>query len=371
MVLQELVLEDFRNYAHLDLNPSPGTTVFFGHNAQGKTNLLESIYLLARGSSHRAGADAEMVRWDRPSLVVRGVFGGASRSVEIEVSYSEQKGKSVLVNGIPRRQAEGLVPQVRVVLFVPDDLQMVKGAASLRRRFLDQEISQVDPTYAFDLSRYAKVLGQRNSLLRAGASPADPSVEIWTEQLIDHGGRLYQKRLLALRKIAPVARGVHSRFAPEEDLNVLYRPSVPLRGDEAIPQVEEAFRRRLRERANLERQKAVTLVGPHRDDIVFSLNGTDARQYGSQGQQRSIVVSVKVSEIEFLRVETGDLPVLLLDDILSELDASRRHRLLEAVSKDVQVFLTCTDHSPFRPDLPTRTEYYHVQSGQVEMVSGG
>ena len=371
MVLQQLVLEDFRNYRDLDLCASSGATVFFGQNAQGKTNLLEAIYLIARASSHRAGADAEMIHWGKPSFLARGIFESGTRTVEIEVSYSEQKGKSVLVNGIPRRQSEGLAPQVRVVLFVPDDLQMVKGPGALRRRFLDQEISQVDPTYIFDLSRYTKVLTQRNSLLRAGAAPGDSSVEIWTEQMVEHGARLYRKRLLALKKLAPVARTVHSQFAPGEDLDVLYRPSVPLRGDELIPEIEESFRKRLRERANLERDKAVTLVGPHRDDIVFSLNGMDARQYGSQGQQRSIVLGVKVSEIEFLRQETGDLPILLLDDILSELDASRRHRLLEAISKDVQVFLTCTDYSPFRQDLPVETQYYRVHGGKVERVCSG
>lgn len=371
MVLEELVLEDFRNYCDLGLRPGPGATVFFGENAQGKTNLLEAIYLVARGSSHRATADVEMVRWGQPSFLVRGVFAGGQRPVAIEVSYSEQKGKSVLVNGVPRRQSEGLAPQVRVVLFVPDDLQMVKGPAALRRRFLDQEVSQVDPTYSFDLSRYTKVLTQRNSLLRSGAAPADPSVQIWTEQMVEHGTSLYQKRLGALRKIAPVARSVHGQFAPGEELDVVYRPNVPLRGDEAKHQVEDAFRKRLKERENLEREKAVSLVGPHRDDIVFNLSGMDARQYGSQGQQRSIVVSVKVSELEFLRHETGDLPVLLLDDILSELDASRRRRLLEAVSRDVQVFLTCTDYVPFRQDLPDKTEYYHVEAGTVGKASGG
>jgi DNA replication and repair protein RecF len=371
VVLQEIVLEDFRNYSVLALRPSPGTAVFFGENAQGKTNLLEAIHLLARASSHRAGADGEMVRWGRPCFLARGVFAGASRTVEIEVTYSEQKGKTVLVNGISRRQSEGLAPQVRVVLFVPDDLQMVKGPASLRRRFLDQETSQVDPTYGFDLSRYTKVLGQRNSLLRAGSPPRDPGLEVWTDQLVEHGARLYQKRLDSLKKICPVARSVHGLFAPGEDLNVLYRPSVPLKGEEGLSQIEDAFRKRLAERAHLEREKAITLVGPHRDDIVFTLNGMDARQYGSQGQQRSIVISVKVSEIEFLRQETGDLPVLLLDDILSELDASRRRHLLEAVSRDVQVFLTCTDYAQFMRDLPTRTEYYRVKAGTVEQVSGG
>ena len=371
MVLEELVLKNFRNYEHLALVPGSGTNVFYGANAQGKTNMLEAVFVLSRGGSQRAERDAEMIRWGSDSFLVKGRVGAGPRPLEIEVVFSEEKGKTVRVNGLPKRLVEYLSPEVKVVLFVPDDLQMVKGPASLRRRFIDQEISQVDPAYASGLSRYNKVLAQRNALLRSGASPRDPGVEVWTEQLIEYGTKLCRKRLATLRKICPAARAIHSRFAEGEILDVTYRPSIPIAGDETDEEIQGVFGKRLQERAEEEQERGMTLVGPHRDDISFDIDGSDARHFGSQGQQRSIVVSMKVAELEYLRNETGYSPILLLDDILSELDASRRHGLLNTITRDVQVLLTCTDYSPFESELPIPTRYFRVSSGMLETDAGG
>jgi DNA replication and repair protein RecF len=371
LTLERLELRDFRNYEALEVNPAPGVNVFFGANAQGKTNILEAVFLLARGSSHRADRDVEMVRWGAASFCVRGQFLIESRDVGVEVLFSEEKGKTLRINGLPRRSVAGLLPDAQVVMFVPDDLQMVKGPASMRRRFLDQEIAQVNPSYGYDLSRYQKVLSQRNSLLRTGSRPDDPSVLVWTEQLVEHGTQVYKKRLPALRRLGRVAREVHKSLTGDEELEVTYRPSVPITGQEDDQTVKDAFTQRLKERASLERDKGMTLVGPHRDDIVFSIASMDARLFASQGQQRSIVVSMKVSELEFVRQETGRFPILLLDDILSELDASRRQGLIHAVSKEVQVFLTCTDYAPFESDLPGQTRYYRVEGGTVEAIARG
>jgi len=364
-------LKDFRNYEALEVHPTPGGNVFFGANAQGKTNILEAIFLLSRGSSHRADRDNEMMRWGTASCAVKGEFLVESRDVNIEVTFSEEKGKSTRINGLPKKSAAGLLPEVQVVLFIPDDLQMVKGPASMRRRFLDQEIAQVNPSYAYDLSRYNKVLQQRNSLLRTGARTDDPGIGVWTDQLVEHGSQVYRKRIPALRRLGRVAREVHLCLTGHEDLEVSYRPSVPISGQESFEQIKEAFTQRLRERAPLEQIRGMTLVGPHRDDIVFSIGSMDARLFASQGQQRSIVVSMKVSELEFVKQETGRFPVLLLDDILSELDASRRQGLISAVSSEVQVFLTCTDYSPFVSELPGQTRYYRVSNGTVEAASNG
>lgn len=371
MLLKRLNLINFRNYSSLEICPGRGVNVLFGDNAQGKTNVLESIYLLAKRTSHRAERDAEMVKWGERSFSVSGRFSHEHFEFEINIAFSEDKGKTVRVNGLPRRSTDGLVPDVQVVIFVPDDLQMVKGPASMRRSFLDHEISQVNSTYAFDLSRYNKAVFQRNSLLRNGASPKDPVVSVFTDQVVEYGTSIYRKRLSALRRIAPVAQHIHSKLTQGEKLEVIYKPSVPITGGETDQTIRELFYRRLEEKAGLEREKAMTLVGPHRDDILFMIGGRDARQFGSQGQQRSIVVSLKVSELHFVREETGRFPMLLLDDILSELDASRRHGLLSAVTQDVQVFLTCTDYSPFESELPRETRYYRVSRGSVEEQAGG
>ncbi len=371
MLLEALRLKDFRNYAVLEVSPGHGVNVFFGQNAQGKTNVLEAIFLLARMTSHRADRDQDMVRWGQKSFIVSGRFVEQDRCAEVRVFGGFEQPKQVTVNGVPKKHSEGLAPDVRVVLFVPDDLQMVKGPAAMRRRFLDQEIASVDPSYSHDLTRYTKVLSQRNALLRAGVAPDHESCKVWTDQLVEHGSRIYSRRVEMLRRLGPVARDIHLNLTGEERLDVIYRPSVPLRGDESLDSTNSLFRQRLRERAHLEQQKGMTLVGPHRDDIRFCIEGQDVRQYGSQGQQRSVVVSMKVAELHFVQDETGTYPILLLDDILSELDFVRRQGLLDAVADQIQVFLTCTDYSLFRDELPDRTAYYRVQQGLVEEMRDG
>lgn len=371
MFLSALALRDFRNYAGLELCFGHGVNVLFGKNAQGKTNILEAIYLLARSGSHRAERDSEMVRWGADSFLACGTFSEGGREFSVEVSFGGQKGKQVRVNRIPKKAAEALLPEVRVVMFVPDDLQIVKGPAALRRKFMDQQISSVNVSYAYDLARYTRVLSQRNSLLRTGLRPSDPTVEVWTEQLVQHGSVIYRKRLDALLKISPTAKKVHRDLTGSEQLEVTYRPSVPITGKETMEEISWLFQRRLSERAQLEQQKGMTLVGPHRDDIAFSIDGQDARHFGSQGQQRSVVVSMKVAELHHIKSETGTYPILLLDDILSELDASRRHGLLNAVEQQVQLFLTCTDYAAFSSELPERTSYYRVHAGKVEAEAHG
>jgi DNA replication and repair protein RecF len=371
LVLKRLSLKSFRNYDALEVLPAPGVNVFFGSNAQGKTNILEAIFLLARGYSMRADKDVELVRWGAPEFHARGEFIEEQREISIEVAFSPDKGKSVKVNGLSKRASQGLVPEIKAVLFVPDDLQMVKGPASLRRRFIDQEISQVNPSYAHDLARYQKALAQRNVLLRTGTPMNDPTLHAFTEQLVVHGTQVYKKRLVALRRLARVARDVHARLADGESLEVNYRPSVPISGNETDDDIRSAFFDRLKERAPAEAERGQSLVGPHRDDILFLVCGADARLFGSQGQQRSVVVSLKVSELEYIKQETGVYPLLLLDDILSELDVNRRHGLIGAVIDGVQLFLTCTDYSPFLSDLPERTRYFRVASGGVEMLNDG
>lgn len=381
MLLKRLNLRNFRNYKSLEMVPNSSVNVLYGANAQGKTNVLEAIHLLSRRRSHRADRDRDMVRWGEDAFSVEGVFGHQGTDFEVSVLYDEQRGKTVRINGLSRRAAERLFPDIHTVLFVPDDLQMIKGPASLRRNFIDQEISGVNSSYAFELTQYGKALSQRNSLLREGASSANPVLVAYTERLVEHGINIYKRRLRALSRLVPMARQIYLRLSQGELLEVMYRPSVDLprihteepNSDDKKSEnlIREAFYRRLEERQDLERARSVTLVGPHRDDIAFMVSGRDARHFGSQGQQRSVVVSMKAAELSFIYNETGHHPILLLDDILSELDEKRREAILSSVSKGVQIFLTCTDHSVFDPELLCEVDYFRVREGTMERVSDG
>ncbi len=329
---------NFRNYAALEIVPAPGVNVIRGKNAQGKTNLIEGLYLALRGFSFRTARINEVLRWGQEQGFVEVQVerrDGRAVSIRVDLRCSE---KTILLAGKPVAQTE-LGRQFGVVLFTPDDLQLVKGAPSARRRFLDLELGCFVPGYVEALKRYRQALHQRNHLLRRGGRAVRETLDQWTEQLCRYGAGVILGRLTVLREFVPLACRLFSAWAGE-DLAVRYRSSVNLNNDDRRAPVEENLRRAFAAVHQDELRLGRTQVGPHLDDLAFIINGRDARSFASQGQQRSVVLALKLAQITLWERYTGETPVALLDDVLFEFDRERRVRVLETVRTHAQVFLT-------------------------------
>ncbi|MEJ2210817.1 MAG: DNA replication/repair protein RecF [Anaerolineae bacterium] len=384
MRLTHLSLHNFRNYVRLDLDLEPGVTLLVGDNAQGKTNLLEAVFYLATSRSPHAGADREIVNWlatekeplPYSRLVGRVGRGGSELSIEITLVRYENNDdryrKQIQINGVSRR-AMDLLGQLNVVIFLPQDIDLVSGSPGGRRRYLDVTLCQVAPAYCRSLSRYNQVLSQRNALLRdlreQGGGGAE-QLAFWDEQLVEHGTRLIAGRREALEGLGVLARGVHRELtAGEEQLQVSYEPSLDVAGCETEAQIEAAFRRQLASLRRRETAAGMTLVGPHRDDVRFGVDGVDAGVYGSRGQQRTIALALKLAEVEFMNRRTGEQPVLLLDDVLSELDAHRRAFLMHALENGPQQsILTTTDLHALPAAFLRRCTLWRVEMGRLKQL---
>jgi DNA replication and repair protein RecF len=383
MRLTHLTLHNFRNYVRLDLDLLPGVTLLQGDNAQGKTNLLEAIYYLATTRSPHAGADRELVNWlaaeQEPlpyaRLVGRAVRGASDITIEITLTQqANNQGryrKQIRLNGVAKR-AMDLLGQLNVVLFLPEELALVSGPPSLRRRYLDATLCQIDPPYCRALSRYNQVVTQRNALLRdlreRGGDPAQ--LAFWDERLVEHGAYLVSRRWEALLALDQLARSVHGELTDgAEQLYLRYVPSVEMEGPAGTESVGIAFQAQLQALHPREIASGMTLVGPHRDEVRFVVNEVDAGVYGSRGQQRTAALALKLAEVDLMRHATGEHPVLLLDDVLSELDEHRRRFLVHALNDGVeQVIVTTTDVRSLPEELLQRCRLWRVQMGRLSTV---
>jgi DNA replication and repair protein RecF len=384
MRLTHLSLHNVRNYVRLDLDLPPGVTVLLGDNAQGKTNLLEAIYYLATSRSPHASADRELVNWltvEQEPLpyarwVGRVLRGTGEVTIEITLTQQENNGstyrKQIRLNGTGRR-AMDLLGQLNVVLFLPEDIALVSGAPASRRRYLDAMLCQVDPPYCRALSRYNQVITQRNALLRnlreRGGDPTQ--LTFWDERLVEHGTYLVAHRQEALRALDVLAHTVHAELTEGvERLRLRYVPSVEINGPEAAGGVGTAFQRQLQALRQREIAAGVTLLGPHRDDVRFLIDDIDAGIYGSRGQQRTVALTLKLAEVDLMRREVGEYPVLLLDDVLSELDAHRRRFLLHRLASPdgpQQAIITTTDLHSLSETFLRSCQLWRVQMGRLAM----
>ncbi len=384
MRLTHLSLHNFRNYVRLDLDLGPDVTLLVGDNAQGKTNLLESIFYLATSRSPHAGADREIVNWlaaqQEPlpyaRLVGRVARGSGDLAIEITLVQQENNDdryrKQIRLNGVAKR-AMDLLGQLNVVLFLPQDIDLVSGSPGGRRRYMDVTLCQVDPGYCRALSRYNQILSQRNALLRdlrEQGSGSAAQMAFWDEQLAEHGARLVGARREALEGVGVLAHQVHSELtAAEERLQVSYEPSLEVANSETGHQIEVAFQEQLGSLRQREMAAGMTLIGPHRDDVRFCIDGMDAGVYGSRGQQRTIALALKLAEVEFMRQRTGEHPVLLLDDVLSELDAHRRAFLMHVLEDGPQQsILTTTDLRVLPTTFLRRCDLWRVEMGRLKGV---
>ena len=365
MLLTRLALTNVRNYAELDLDPAEGLNVFVGANAQGKSNLLEAIAMLGTGKSFRTSKDADVVRDGTELAVVRGEARVRAGDVGIACSVAKNaRGtrKTYTVNGRDVRYASYL-GKLRVVTFVPSDLQLASGAPALRRALLNGALAQEDPVYYRELARYSKALKQKNALLRE-ASPCDPELlAIYEHAMVESGTYLMLARNHFISAVAVEARKAHERFTGgAEKLEIAYEPNVPYE----VPTQEAvaaALGARFRAVAESERARKASAAGPHRDDLGLTLDGASLAAYGSQGQQRTAVLALKVAEYAVMRERAGEAPLLLLDDVLSELDEERATAFLRGVGDYEQAFVTAT-HLP--GGLPARARIATVREAHVE-----
>ena len=398
MRLIRLLLSDYRNFHRLDLRLPAGLSLFLGDNAQGKSNLLEAIHLLATMRSPRAQSEAQLIRWqaqDEPLPSARIVGEAESRGgplkVEVTVVGREGNGgllasRGVRVNGLPKRLSEA-VGQLTAVLFTADDLHLVKGPPSLRRRYLDITIAQVDAAYLGARQRYEKVLLQRNHLLRRIRERLARPQELafWNQELVREGAYIFSARARALAAIGALAATIHAELAPGQELRLLYQPclsgrqarlpvrqtGLPLEGEAKLsPEAEPEEIAALfadAQRRYLERETAagMTLLGPHRDDLSFFLDGMASADFASRAQQRTIALALRLAEARYLWAQRGEPPILLLDDVLSEMDAQHRRCVLAAIAQYEQVLITATDLAPFPADLLAPAALYQVAEGTV------
>ncbi len=373
MFLSSLQLRGFRNYQELDIHFSPGLNVIYGDNAQGKTNLLEAIYLLATGKSHRTSRDHELIHEHMNALLARATVERKTGELSLELSLARDSRKQLKINGISEKKIARLVGNMTAVFFSPDDLQLLKGPPAGRRRFLDIELSQISQNYLYHLIHYNRTLSHRNTLLKQ--EPLDTEMlAVYTDQLIATGAQLIARRSRAVKRLSVLAANYHKLLSQgKEELQLEYQ-SQGAEPDQ-VPSPEEAAERlysQIQQRQREEARRQVTLVGPHRDDVGFRINGRDARQYGSQGQQRTAVLSLKLAELQFMYEELGEYPILLLDDVASELDPHRRNYLLNAVQDGIQTFVSCTDLEDLMVrKWPDHHRLFRVSSGRVEIDGRG
>jgi DNA replication and repair protein RecF len=379
--LNHLKVTDYRNLRAVDLDFPRDVAIVIGPNAQGKSNLLEAIYLLATMRSTRVETDAQLIRRDAladvlPAARVVGEASTANGPLKIEVTLVGRAGangpiatKTVKVNGVAKRLSDA-TGRLTAVLFTAEDLDMITGAPSLRRRYLDLTLSQIDPHYSAARSHFERVLTQRNSLLkriREGVAHTD-ELEFWDEQLATDGAVLFHARAAAVGRIAELARGAHANLAPGESLVVEYQPKLErperLAGmDEAA--VREAYLKALSASVARDTGAGMTTQGPHRDDVTFTLDGLQAAGFASRAQQRTIALSLRLAETQLLRERRGESPVLLLDDILSEMDAARRASVLAALGDVEQMLVTGTDWDRFPEEFLDSASLFEVEEGSV------
>jgi DNA replication and repair protein RecF len=369
LFLKHIELTDFRNYQELSVDFTAKKVILLGNNAQGKTNLLEAINLLATGKSATAHKDAELVRFSAPQAVIRSEVQRELTDVGIDMLIRTQGRRAVRINGIAQKRLADLFGKVLVVLFRSEDLQLVKGSPAERRDYLDTMLVQVSSTYYQQLHDYNRVVTQRNSLLRAiqdGHSRPD-MLESWNEQLIHLAIAVWRKRLALIEALGPSVATWHGRIAEgKEELALHYVPSVPL--GPAPAEWEGNLRQALAEMQGKEIARGQTLVGPHRDDMELLINDRPARTFGSQGQQRTVVLAMKLAELDYVREVAGESPLLLLDDVLAELDVRRQNALLASIGDSVQTFVTSTHLNDFSAAWLEQAAIYQVETGRLTLM---
>ena len=355
--IKQLKLKNYRNYDLLELDFDDSTNILYGNNAQGKTNILESIYLCGTTKSHRGTKDRDLIKFGEEESHIEAIVEKNQIPFKIDIHLKKNSPKGIAINKMPIKKASELFGIVNIVFFSPEDLNIIKNGPSERRKFIDLELAQLDKVYLNDLSNYNRIVNQRNKLLKDVYDRRDlmETLDVWDMQLVNYGNKIINRRNIFISQLNDIVEEVHNKLTGNnEHLKIYYEPSVTSSSFEEI-----LFK-------NRERDFKIksTSVGPHRDDICFMANDVDIRKFGSQGQQRTAALSLKLSEIELVKSVIKDTPILLLDDVLSELDKNRQNYLLDSIC-DVQTLITCTGLDDFVNHRFSINKIMHVEKGHV------
>ena len=359
MKIKSLKLKNFRNYDFLKIEFNEATNIFYGDNAQGKTNILESLYLSGTTKSHRGTKDRDMIEFENEEAHIETIIEKNGIDFQIDMHLKKNGPKGIAINKIPIKKASELFGIIHLVFFSPEDLNIIKNGPSERRKFIDLELAQLDKVYLSDLSNYNRIINQRNKLLKeiTISSKVDlkETLDIWDIQLVMYGNRIIERRKKFIKEINYIIATIHSTLTGgKEQIELLYESSI------GNLKLEEAL---IKNRERDLRMKS-TSIGPHRDDICFMVGTLDIRKFGSQGQQRTAALSLKLSEIELVKEIIKDTPILLLDDVLSELDKNRQNYLLDSIH-DIQTLITCTGLDEFVNHRFSINKLFHVHNGQI------
>lgn len=357
MIIESIELKNYRNYDKLHMDFSHGTNILYGDNAQGKTNILEAIYVCATTKSHRGSKDKEIIQFDRDESHIKLNVRKRDVPYRIDMHLKKNRAKGVAVNGVPIKKASELFGIVNVVFFSPEDLNLIKNGPAERRRFIDLELCQLNKLYVHSLVQYNKIVTQRNKLLKDIMFRPDyeETLDIWDMQLVQYGREVIRCRDAFVSQLNDLVGPIHRQLSGEkESLHISYEPNVTV----------DMFEDTLRKSRPSDLKQRTTLTGPHRDDLSFIINDIDIRRYGSQGQQRTAALSLKLAEIELVKITVNDYPILLLDDVLSELDGSRQNHLLSGINH-IQTMITCTGLEDFVNNRFRIDKIFKVVSGEV------
>ena len=368
MKLTNLQLQNFRNYESVQLEFTDGVHVFIGENAQGKTNLMESIYALAMTKSHRTTNDKELIGWNKEFATIKGTVEKTATKTNLELQFSK-KGKIAKVNYLEQKRLSSYLGNLNVILFAPENLTLVKGSPQNRRKFVDMELGQMSSLYLYDLVEYNRVLKQRNTYLKQLAikkKQPDEYLEVLSEMLSELASKIVFHRLDFMKQLEALAIPIHDQLSlGREKFSVSYQATIPLEDGLTPSQMKEIYIDQFKKNQSREADQATTLIGPHRDDLIFYLNEIPVQTYGSQGQQRSTVLSLKLAEIELMKLSTGEYPLLLLDDVLSELDDDRQTHLIKAIENKVQTFITTTSLDGIKQQFINEPVVIPIEKGTI------
>ncbi len=362
MYIESIDLENFRNYEKLSLSFSESTNILYGDNAQGKTNVLEAAYVGATTRSHRMARDKDMIRFGEDEAHIRLQVRKRDVGHRIDMHLRRSKPKAVNIDGLPIRRSSELFGLINIIFFSPEDLSIIKDGPGERRRFMDMELCQLSRIYYGNLAGYNKVLNQRNNLLRSISFNKGllETLDVWDEQLVQYGKRIISERHNFIEMLKEVILRVHAKITGgKESIDIRYEPNV----------TAEEFADVLRSKRDVDLKNNATMTGPQRDDIGVYIEGNDVRVYGSQGQQRTAALTMKLAEIELVQKLISDKPILLLDDVMSELDGKRRNALLESIC-DIQTILTCTGYDDFVRERTEKDRVYKVIKGTCHSEAG-
>lgn len=357
MIIKRLELADYRNYATLDLEFDKGTNILYGDNAQGKTNILEAIYMAATTKSHKGSKDKEMIGFGKEEAHIRTYLEKEGVGTRVDMHLRKAGSKGIAIDGHKIKKAAELLGLCNVVFFSPEDLSIIKNGPAERRRFVDMELCQLDSFYLYNLNHYNKIVNQRNKLLKDMYMNPElkDTLAIWDSQLVSFGSKIVERRKLFVDQLNEIIYEIHKKLSGgKEELIISYEPDVAI----------EEFEKSLRYNQDRDIRMKQTSIGPHRDDFAFLNKDVDIRKYGSQGQQRTAALSLKLSEIELVKKIAKDTPILLLDDVLSELDSNRQNYLLNSIG-DIQTIITCTGLEEFVNNRFEVNKIYKVKNGVV------